>query len=86
MTIAVTAQGATTPVSETDAIRLHQLARRISLTIHQMGDDYRILIQGGFVRNMEGLHELESLPVLMDLADESAREMLGMVEGIENAF
>ncbi len=33
-----------------------------------------------------GLQELQSIPVLLEMAGESAGELLGMVEGMDNAF
>lgn len=82
---AIEADGATTPVCESHIYRMHTLTRRLCLALDKLDTDYARLLDHGLIRRAN-VHELESLPVLMDLAAESAREMLGLVEGMENAL
>lgn len=86
MAIMTGPDGAMTTITEDQAFRMRTLSRRLCLTLQRLENDYNNLLATGLLRKKDGILEFDSLPVLMDLADESAREMLGMVEGIDNAF
>lgn len=86
MTIAVTQDRTSAVVPESHVVRMLALTRRLRVAIHQIEDDYRALNDAGLIQMRPGLQELQSIPVLLEMAGESAGELLGLAEGMDNAF
>lgn len=75
--------GATATITEDQAIRMRQLSRRLCVMLREMEEGVTALMG---VARQKDLYELESIPVLLDMADENAREMLQLFEGVYNEF
>lgn len=73
----------TATITENQAIRMHQLTRRLCVALREMEGHVHSLLG---VNHHKDLHEAECIPVLLDLADESAQELLDLAKTIDAEF
>lgn len=79
-------EGAMTTITEDQAFRMHQLSRRLCVALRELEDEFTALMGSAFIRKQDGIYHFESIPVLLDLADESAREVCQMAEAHSKRF
>jgi len=77
---------ATATITEEQAARINELARRLCVVLRVLTDDVASVVTVMPIKLLKDLHELESIPTLLGLATEGADELLDLSKTIEAEF